>query len=123
MTWHDYFSMDMATSDFERYVLFIVGSAPAGLHMGYIDRDYVDLAAKRGPSLSLAVQLCAGVAAGEAMKLLLKRGTVRAAPYFSQFDVYRGRHVVGKLRWGNRGPLQRLKYWYAKKQLAKQVKS
>lgn len=120
MTWHDYFAMDLATSDFERYVLFIVGTAPAGLHMGYIDRKYVDLAAKRGPSLSLAVQLCTGVAAAETMKLLLKRGTVLAAPSYQQFDVYKNRHVIGKLRWGNRGPLQRLKFWFAKKQLAKQ---
>lgn len=119
MTWHDYFAMDLAKSDFERYILFIVGTAPAALHRGYIDRKYVDLAAKRGPSLALAVQLCAGVAAGETLKLLLKRGKILPAPYFRQFDVYRGRHAVGKLRWGNRGPLQRLKFWFVKKQLAK----
>lgn len=119
MTWHDYFAMDLAKSDFERFVLFIVGTAPAGLHRGYIDRKYVDLAAKRGPSLALAIQLCAGVAAGETLKLLLKRGKLLPAPYFQQFDVYRWRHAVGKLRWGNRGPLQRFKFWFAKKQLAK----
>lgn len=120
MTWHEYFAMDLAKSEFERYVLFIVGTAPAGLHMGYIDRKYVDLAAKRGPSLALAVQLCTGVAAAETLKLLLKRGTVLHAPYYQQFDAYRGRYAVGKLRWGNRGPLQRIKFWVAKKQLAKQ---
>ena len=123
MTWHDYFSMDLAKSDFERYVLFIVGTAPAGLHMGYIDRKYVNLEAKQGPSLSLAVQLCAGVAAGETMKLLLKRGIVLGAPYYRQFDIYRGRHAIGKLRWGNRGPVQRLKLWYVMKQWAKQKHS
>ena len=119
MAWHDYFAMDLAKSDFERYILFIVGTAPAALHRNYIDRKYVDLANKRGPSLALAVQLCAGVAAGETLKLLLKRGPILPAPYFRQFDVYFGRHVVGKLRWGNRGPIQRLKFWFAKKQLAK----
>jgi molybdopterin/thiamine biosynthesis adenylyltransferase len=119
MAWHDYFAMDLAKSDFERYILFIVGTAPAALHRTYIDRKYVDLANKKGPSLALAVQLCAGVAAGETLKLLLKRGRILPAPYFRQFDVYYGRHVVGKLRWGNRGPIQRLKFWFAKKQLAK----
>lgn len=119
MTWHDYFAMDLAKSDFERYVLFIVGTAPAALHMGYIDRKYVDLAEKRGPSLALAVQLCAGIAAGEILKLLLKRGKILSVPYYRQFDVYRGRQAVGKLRWGNRGPLQRIKFWYAKRLLAK----
>ena len=119
MTWHDYFAMDLAKSDFERRVLFIIGTAPAGLHMPYVDRKYVDLAAKRGPSLALAVQLCSGMAAAETLKLLLKRGPVRAAPMYQQFDAYRGRYAVAKLRWGNRGPIQRIKYSIAKKLLSK----
>lgn len=119
MTWHEYFAMDLAKSEFEQYVLFIVGTAPAGLHKGYIDLKYVDLAAKRGPSLSLAVQLCTGVAAVETFKLLLNRGTVLHAPYYQQYDAYRGRYVVGRLRWGNRGPLQRIKFWFAKRLLTK----
>lgn len=119
MSWSDYFAMSMARSDFERYVLFIIGTAPAGLHMPYIDRQYVDLAAKRGPSLALAVQLCAGMAGAETLKLLLKRGPVQAAPVYQQFDAYRGRYAVGKLRWGNRGPIQRIKYLVAKRMLAK----
>jgi molybdopterin/thiamine biosynthesis adenylyltransferase len=119
MTWHQYFAMDLAKSEFEKYILFIVGTAPASLHKGYVDLRYVDLAAKRGPSLSLAVQLCAGVAAVETLKLLLNRGTVLYAPYYQQYDPYKGRYAVGKLRWGNRGPLQRLKFWFAKRLLGK----
>lgn len=114
MTWRDYFAMDLARSDFERYVLFIVGTAPAALHMPYIDRRYVDLASKQGPSLALAVQLCAGIAACETLKLLLKRGEVRAVPCYQQYDAYRGRLAKGRLIWGNRGPIQRLKFLVAK---------
>lgn len=121
MTWHDYFAMDLARNDFERYVLFIVGTAPAALHMPYVDRRHVDLAAKRGPSLALAVQLCAGIAAAEVLKLLLKRGRVRAAPWYQQYDAYRGRLAVGRLPWGNRGPLQRLKFLLAKRLLGKRA--
>ena len=109
MTWHQYFAMDLARDVIDQYVLFAIGTAPKATHMPYLDRRYVSLAEKRGPSLSLAVQLCSGVAAAEVMKLLLKRGTIRAVPYFQQFDAYRGKFVVGRLRWGNRGPLQRLK--------------
>lgn len=118
MSWKDYFAMDLAKSDFERYVLFIIGTAPAGLHMPYIDRRYIDLAAKRGPSLALAVQLCSGMAAAETLKLLLKRGHVLPAPTYQQFDAYRGRYAVGKLRWGNRGLVQRIKFWIAKRLLS-----
>lgn len=119
MQWKDYFAMDLAKSDFERFVLFIVGTAPAGLHMKYIDRRYVDLASKRGPSLALAVQLCSGMAAAETLKLLLKRGRVLAVPSYQQFDAYRGRYAVGKLRWGNRGLIQRIKFLIAKRILSR----
>lgn len=121
MSWHDYFAMDLARNDFERYVLFIVGTAPAALHMPYIDRRHVDLANRRGPSLALAVQLCAGVAAAEVLKLLLGRGRVRPAPWYQQYDAYRGRLAVGRLPWGNRGPLQRLKFHLAKRLLARRA--
>lgn len=111
MTWQEYFAMDLAKNDFDRYVLFALGNAPRATHMPYMDRKYVNLAQKRGPSLALAVQLCAGVAAAETLKILLGRGSVLAVPYFHQFDAYRNKYVVGKLRWGNRGPLQRFKLW------------
>lgn len=115
MSWHEYFAMDLAQSEFDRYVLFALGNAPRATHMPYMDRKYVNLAERRGPSLGLAVQLCAGIVAAETMKILLRRGTVLAVPYFHQFDAYRNKYVIGKLRWGNRGPLQRLKYWLFRK--------
>ncbi len=109
MTWHDYFGMGMAKDDLDKYVLFFIGTAPAATQMSYMDRSRVNLAEKRGPSLSLAVQLCAGVVAAETMKILLKRGKILAVPYYQQFDAYKCKYVVGKLRWGNRGPVQRIK--------------
>ena len=110
MSWHEYFAMDLAKDDVDKHVLFLIGTAPKGTQMSYLDRRYVDLAAQRGPSLALAVQLCAGAAAAETMKLLLKRGRVLAAPYYQQLDPYTQQYVIGKLRWGNRGPVQRWKY-------------
>ena len=111
MRWQDYFAMDLAKNEVDKYILFGLGNAPRATQMPYLDRKYVSLEEKRGPSLALAVQLCAGVAAAETMKLLLKRGRILAAPYFHQYDVYRCKYVIGRLRWGNRGPLQRLKFW------------
>lgn len=121
MTWHEYFAMDLASSDFDRYVLFALGTAPKATHLSYMDRSYVDLKQKKGPSLSPAVQLCAGVVGAEVLKLILKRGTVVHAPYFHQFDAYKCTYVRGKLRWGNRGPIQRLKYWLFRKMYAKKL--
>lgn len=119
MTWHDYFGMDLARDILDKYVLFLIGTAPAATQMSYMDRSRVNLAEKRGPSLALAVQLCAGVVAAETMKILLGRGTVLAAPYYQQFDAYKCKLVIGKLRWGNRGPVQRLKLAVFRKLLAR----
>ncbi len=111
MRWQDYFAMDLARNEVDKYILFGLGNAPRATQMHYLDRKYVNMAERRGPSLALAVQLCAGVATAETLKLLLKRGRILAAPYFHQYDAYRCKYVIGKLRWGNRGPLQRLKFW------------
>ena len=110
MSWHEYFAMDLAKNDTEKYLLFGLGNAPSATHLSYIDKNYVSLDKKVGPSCAAAVQLCGGVIAVEVMKLILNRGSVLAVPYYHQFDVYKHKHVVGKLRFGNRGPLQRLKF-------------
>lgn len=110
MSWRDYFCMDLAKNLTEKYMLFAIGNAPSGTHVSYMNAKYVRLDEKRGPSLSLAVQLCSGAAAAEAMKLILGRGKIYPAPWFHQYDVYKCVYVRRKLRWGNRGPLQRLKF-------------
>ena len=110
MSWHEYFAMDMAKSQIEKYLLFGLGNAPKGTHISYIDKSYVNLDKQQGPSCAAAVQLCGGVIAVEVMKLLLNRGKILAAPYYHQFDVYKYKYVKGKLRKGNRGLMQRMKF-------------
>jgi hypothetical protein len=56
----------------------------------------------------MACQLCAGVAATEALKILLGRGRIRAAPHGVQFDAYRNKLVHTWRPGGHRNPLQRL---------------
>ncbi len=119
MRWRDYFRFDLAQTPLDKLILFALGLTPRATQMSYIDRKYVDLPGHRGPSLSLAVQLCAGVAAGEVLKLILGRGNVAPAPCYHQFDVYRGRYVTGKLRWGNSGWLQRIKFFIARRWISK----
>ncbi len=79
MTFEEYFGWE-GTSDNEKALRFAIGG-PGFLHRTYlIDPRAVDLAARRGPSTGMACQICAGVAATAALKLLLKRGKVLAAP-------------------------------------------
>jgi hypothetical protein len=58
------------------------------------------------------------MAAAESLKMLLARGNVYAAPHYHQFDAYKGIYRRGQLRWGNKGPLQRLKFLLARKKFA-----
>ncbi len=104
MSFDDYFGfVDGDTHG--NYVRFLLGLTPAMLHRQYLqDPSRVDMLGKRGPSTTIACQLCAGVAAAEVLKLILKRGPVKAAPYYHHFDPYRGKHVVRKLRFGVDGP-------------------
>jgi hypothetical protein len=78
------------------------------LQLRYLaDPSAVDLAAGRGPSTPMACELCAGVAATEALKLLLGRGRVIAAPHGLHFDAYRQRLAHTWRPGGNAHPLQR----------------
>jgi molybdopterin/thiamine biosynthesis adenylyltransferase len=117
MSFEDYFQLD-GRPELEKAVRFLVGLAPALLHRHYLaDRSRVDLKARKGPSTVIACQLCAGVAASEALKILLGRGRVWGAPHGIQFDGYRNRLAHTWRPGGNRNPLNRLAIAIAMKQL------
>lgn len=122
MTFQDYFRIEGLPKE-RQYARFLLGLAPAGLHRSYlVDPSRLNLAEKRGPSSAAAVQLCAGVVGAEAIKILLGRGPVKAAPYFHQFDAYRGRYICRRLFFGNNNPLQRLKLRSLERQIAARLK-
>jgi molybdopterin/thiamine biosynthesis adenylyltransferase len=117
MSFDDYFRLDDGT-EAEKPVRFLLGLAPARLQMGYLaDPSTVDLANKKGPSTIMACQLCAGAAATEALKILLGRGPVRAAPRGYHFDAYRNTLALTWRPGGNRNPMQRLLIALAKRKL------
>ena len=117
MSFEDFFCLN-GVSDEEKALRFLLGLSPALLQRGYlVDQSTVDLASRRGPSTAMACQLCAGVAATEALKILLRRGPVRAAPHGYQFDAYRNKLVHTWRPGGNRNPLQRIGLAIARHQL------
>ncbi len=116
MSFDEYFDLQAQPRQ-EQLLRFLVGLAPAGLHRGYlVDPSTVNLQEQRGPSTAMACELCAGLAVSQALKLLLKRGRVLAAPHALQFDAYRNRLAHTRRRWGNRHPLQRLTLAVARRQ-------
>lgn len=120
MSCEDYFGFADSADELDMAVRFLVGLSPAMLQRGYLaDPSRVDLRGHKGPSCIAACQLCAGVAAVEVLKLALGRSNVRFAPWSSQFDAYRLKHVRTWRPWGAKNPLQKLMRYLVRQQLDK----
>lgn len=118
MTFEEYFRLQGINED-EKALRFLLGLSPAMLQRAYlVDPSRVDLASRRGPSTGMACQLCAGIAATETLKILLKRGKIYAAPHGIHFDAYRNKLVHTWRPGGNNNPLQRIVISIAKRQLS-----
>ncbi len=108
MTFEQYFQMG-DKPEAEKAARFLVGLSPSMLQMGYlVDRSRVDFVARRGPSTAMACDLCAGIGATEALKILLGRGQVVAAPRGIHFDAYKNKLRRTWRPTGNGHPFQRL---------------
>ena len=117
MTFEEYFRWDGCSED-QMALRFLIGLSPAMLQTGYlVDRAAVDLKARKGPSTVMACDICAGMAATEALKILLHRGHVASAPRGVHFDAYRNKMVRTWRPWGNGNPIQRLALAIARRQL------
>ena len=104
----DYFGFEGA-DDVLRAVRFLVGMSPRLPQRHYLAYpEIVSFVKRRVPSLGMACQFTAGMAATTAMKLLLGRGGVKGAPHSYQFDAYLGRHYHCWRPGGFRHPLQKL---------------
>lgn len=120
MSFDDYFALDDAQCSDEQFINYIAGMAPGATHRRYVDASTVNVAEQYGPSAGAVCQLVSGILGIDALKILLGRGRLFAAPYFQQFDPYVGKYVRGRLARGNRSLRQRLKIWYLRRLLLPQ---
>jgi molybdopterin/thiamine biosynthesis adenylyltransferase len=117
MSFEDYFCWEGQDEE-EKSIRFLLGLSPARLQFPYLaDPTAVNLSERRGPSTGMACQLCAGMAATEALKILLGRGKVLGAPWGMQFDAYRNQFVTTWRPGGNRNPIQKIALMIARKKL------
>jgi len=118
MSFEEYFRLEGQPRE-EQALRFMLGLAPNPQQMAYlVDDTRLDLDAGKGPSTAMACELCAGFAGTYALKILLNRGEVPAAPRGIHFDAYRNRLVTTWRPWGNANPLQRLGLSVARARLA-----
>jgi molybdopterin/thiamine biosynthesis adenylyltransferase len=108
MSFEEYFKVEGHEQQ-EQYARFIAGLSPAMLNRNYlVAPEAVNFQEKRGPSTIMACELCAGVMGTSVLKVILDRGSMRAAPWGMHFDAY---HQKLKFTWrpfGNSNPLQQL---------------
>ena len=121
MSFDEYFDIRDGDSPFDQLAAFAVGVAPRGTHWQYMDTSRVDLVEKAGPSIASACAISAGLLTTEVLIVVLERRDPQASPRFVQFDPYRCIYRRGRLLWGNRGPLQRIKRWLVKRRFAAQI--
>ena len=119
MSFTEYFGFDESIEE-EKPLRFLIGLAPAMLHRRYlVDPSFVDLVSGRGPSTAMGCQICAGIAATEALKILIGRGRVLAAPRGVHFDAYRNKLISSWRPGGYRHPMQRTLFALARRQFAR----
>lgn len=116
MSFDDYFDMHDGEDEDQQLLKFLVGLSPKMLQREYlVVPDAANFTEQKGPSVAMAVKLCAGITGTNVVKLLLNRGNVIQAPKAQHFDAYKNKYVVTTLYWGNRGLLQKLKLKIASK--------
>ncbi|HSA59183.1 MAG TPA: ThiF family adenylyltransferase [bacterium] len=117
MTFEDYFRF-RGRDPGDDLIRFLVGLSPRMLHAPYlVDDTRTDFRAQRVPSTSIGCELSAGLAAAHAVKILLQRGGVPAAPRGVHLDAYRSRLVRTWRPWGNANPVQRIAIALARRRL------
>lgn len=119
MSSDDFFNWKPGMDTFDQMIHFAVGIAPSGLHLKYLNFDKKNLASSgTGPSISFSCGLGASLVAAEVLFFILKKRSLFEAPFYTQFDLFLGTYRRVKLRFGNKGLLQRLKIYLAKKHYA-----
>jgi molybdopterin-synthase adenylyltransferase len=121
MDFDTYFGMSNKDKN-EQLLRFLVGLSPKMLQNQYlVEPSSVDLANQKGPSTSAACNLCAGIAASAALKILLNRGKIMAAPHGIQIDGYTNQVAHTWRPLGAKNPLSKLMMMVAKKKFGNNI--
>lgn len=121
MGFDEYFDIHDDTPEFEAILRFYIGLLPDQAHRRYGESRHIRLEAKSGPSLSVGVSLISATAGTEVLRVLLDRPGAKPIPHYRLVDLYLGQQFEGRLRWGNRGWLQRMKLVVARSTMRSKI--
>lgn len=119
MSFHRYFDIRPEMDAFDKIVAFAVGVAPQALHTNYMQFDPEKLAQGIGSSIGSACNLGSAFVTTELVNIVLDKKTAFATPRYLQVDLFLLKIKKGRLLFGNRGPIQKLKRWFAVRQYSK----
>lgn len=120
MSYEKYFRFEDKNTEEDQLIQFLIGLSPAMLQRSYlVDESRVSFKEKRGPSTIMAVNLCAGIAETYALKVLLNRGKILAAPWGLHFDAYLNKYKKTWRPFGNAGLIPRIMFKIAKEIVSK----
>jgi hypothetical protein len=120
MSFEEYFRFENK-AELSQYINFLMGLAPSGMHRSYlVDPSRLNIPERKTPSTIIGVQLCASFTAAQVVKMLLKRGEVRPAPFHYHFDAYLNKFEARR-RKGNNGFLHRLRAAAVERAFRKQL--
>jgi len=121
MSFEEYFCFEDASGEEDQLIKFMIGVSPSMQQRHYLTPDSaVDFNNRKVPSIVMGIDLAAGVACANALKVMLDRGDVVTAPRGLHFDAYRNRLIKTWRPLGNRNPLQWAMFHIVRRMLRKQ---
>jgi hypothetical protein len=95
MSFEEYFRFE-GVSELRQYINFLLGLSPSGMHGAYlVDPTRLDVAKKKTPSTFVGVELCAAFTGAQVVKMLLRRGELKPAPFHYHFDAFLAKFEAG----------------------------
>lgn len=117
-TFTDYFNFFTNSTFEDKFINFLIGLNPTLCSSRYLmEPSAVNIKTHDTTSLSIGCNFAAGIAATETLKLVLSRGKTYFAPHYHVFDGYLHKHKIGRLYFGNRNLLQKIKFYLLKQRL------
>lgn len=117
ISFEDYFGFQKIESKYHSLALIIGLSPSLFARKSLVAPEYSNLSLKRSSSLSAGAQFASAVASSEALKIALKRGSIKTAPWSIEYDEYLLKFKKTYNFWGYYNPKIRLVFKFAKKLL------
>jgi tRNA threonylcarbamoyladenosine dehydratase len=110
MSFEEYFALDGLSFE-DQISYFVIGVSPSVQQRTYlVDKSSVNFFKHKVPSTVMGIEISAGVACTQVLKILLNRGKIVCAPRGLHFDAYRNRLRKTWRPFGNRNPVQKVMY-------------